>query len=249
MMSHESIVRENLKSLLGALGKFPGARYALAETGIVLYDGGVPDAYENYALLEPGYAAGAIESGLEFFRGHSNIWPIFPDVSDEAALALEHSGLARDDDFQAMTAELCCEPAAEIGKIAEMVRGKDEARAWADNAWRGFDSGEGAPEAFISFALDMAMLECFSLMRVGNESVGMLFASGGTCGIYYVATLPEARGRGLGGAIVDALKSRARELGFERVSLLATPSGHGLYLKHGFKDRGAVKIYRSDACE
>jgi ribosomal protein S18 acetylase RimI-like enzyme len=249
MMSHENIVRENLKSLLGALGKFPGARYALAEAGIVLYDGGVPDAYENYALLEPGYAAGAIESGLEFFRGRSNIWPIFSEASGEAIRALEGNGLVRDDDFQAMTAELRDGgPAAANGKIAEMVRGS-EARMWADCAWRGFDAKEGAPEAFVSLSLEMARLECFSLMHIGEKSVGMLFASGGTCGIYYVATLPEARGRGMAGAMVEALKLRARELGFGHAALLATPQGCGLYLKHGFKGCGAVKIYRSDACE
>ena len=246
-MEHTHAVYENLRSLLRAAGKLPGARYQSAG-GLTLCDAGVDDAYENYALLEPGLPSGAaIDRGLDFFARTSrqHIWPLFPGTDEEAGALLEAAGLTRGEDFMAMTSDLGGAPGARAGSaaIVERASDKDDARRWARTAWRGFDSVEDPPERFVSNVLGMARLGGVSLMRAGWEAVGMLFASGESCGIYYVATLPEARGRGLAGAIVEGLKSLARDIGHDRTVLLATTSGRKIYLKHGFEDKGAVKIY------
>jgi GNAT superfamily N-acetyltransferase len=251
-------VYENLKSLIRTLGGFPEARYMDARPGLALYDGGVGDAYENYALLDPAHTARAGEHeleksakfGLDFFSraGRPHIWPIFPGVPDGMGSVLERLGAERGEDFHAMSARVDeCAPPPDGGGFGTEgpLRGEREARAWADSAWRGFDSGEDAPEAFAVFACRMAARAEFSLFHIAGRATGMLYDGGGTCGVYYVATAPEFRGRGLGGAVVETLKARARSLGFGEVALLATPSGLPLYLKHGFTDRGAVKIYRS----
>jgi ribosomal protein S18 acetylase RimI-like enzyme len=91
----------------------------------------------------------------------------------------------------------------------------------------------------------MAERREFSLFHIRGRATGMLFAGDENCGIYYVSTLPEFRGRGLGGAIVDRLKAHAAELGFSKAVLLATPSGRPLYRKHGFAELETVMIYRS----
>jgi GNAT superfamily N-acetyltransferase len=242
-------VYENMRSLLEVMGSFGGSRIENPEPWLSLYDSGVRDAYENYALMEPGRFSGeAVARGLEFFGRTDcpHIWPLFPGTRDEARAALEAAGLKRGDDFQAMTAELGGEEPSSGGhaaKIEAPIKGESGAKAWAELAWRGFDS-EGAPPAkFAANAIAMARDERFFLARAGDGAVGMLFSDGKSCGIYYVATIPESRGRGMGGAIVGRLKSRARELGYGSVVLLATPSGRGLYLRHGFIDRGTVEIY------
>jgi GNAT superfamily N-acetyltransferase len=252
-MEHAYAVYENLRSLLRAVGKFPGARYQAAD-GLTLCDAGVDDAYENYALLGPGcQTRDAIAFGLEFFAraARPHIWPLFPEIDAGAGDLLEAAGLERREDFRAMTSDVRgarganCDPAA----AAELVSGEDDASRWARTAWRGFDSEDDPPEQFVSNVILMARSYDFSLMRIGWETVGMLFASGASCGIYYVATIPEARGRGLAGAIVEGLKSRAREIGYDKTILLATPAGRHVYLKHGFEDGRAIRIYSKDPGE
>jgi len=244
-------VYDNLTFLLGTFGKLEGTRYSGGEAGIALYDSGVPDAYENYALLEPArdVSEEMISRGLKFFArsGNAHIWPIFPGVADEACKILEDGGLARDGDFHAMIAEVSkadCNYADM--NFVETIRGNDEAAKWAECAWRGFGSDGRPPETFISNARGMARMDAFTLVHAGLRATGMLYASGGTCGIYYVATSPEFRGQGLAGAVVGELKARAHRLGFRRVVLLSTPSGLRFYLKGGFEDVGEVKIYRMD---
>jgi len=244
-------VYDNLAFLLGTFGDMAGTRYSGGEGGVAFYDSGVPDAYENYALLEPARPVSeeTVSRGLEFFArsGNAHIWPIFPGAADEARKILEDRGLARNEDFHAMIAETSKIDRNDADmNLAEAVRGDDEAGKWAGCVWRGFGSDGRPPESFVSNARSMARMDAFTLVHVGLKATGMLYASGETCGIYYVATSREFRGRGLAGAVIEGLKARARRLGFGRVVLLSTPSGLGLYLKHGFKDVGTVKIYRMD---
>ncbi|MCL2684152.1 MAG: GNAT family N-acetyltransferase [Synergistaceae bacterium] len=243
---------DNLASFIGALGGIPGTRYSVREPGVALYDSGVPDAYENYALLAPDAANGPVDTirrGLAFFAmsGNAHIWPVFPGVADGLCGILEDCGLARDGDFHAMIAETSRVYFNYPGSdIVETVHGDDEVRQWADCAWRGFDSEGEPPEPFVSNARCMARKDDFTLVHVGSKAVGMLYAGGAGCGIYYVATRPEYRGQGLARVIIEGLKTRARTGGFGRVVLLATSNGRKSYLKQGFEDVGKVRIYRMD---
>ena len=247
-MNRYDEVYDNLASLLGTLGKIAGTRYSGCEQAVALYDSGVPDAYENYALLESTglVAEKTIGHGLKFFEQSRNahIWPIFPGV-EEACNILEDHGLVRDEDFHAMIAETSGINRDDVDfNLVKTIRGDEEAGRWADIAWRSFDSCEGPPEQFVSNARGMARLDACTLVRVGWKGTGMLYSSDITCGIYYVATNREFRRQGFAGAIVEGLKARARRMGFDRVVLLSTPSGLKLYMKHGFADVGAVKIFR-----
>jgi GNAT superfamily N-acetyltransferase len=176
--------------------------------------------------------------------GHPLHWPVFPGAPDRLGRILMGLGLKREDDHIAMRAFLGDPIPAPAGapKISGPLRDENAVRRWAEYAWRGFDSGEMPPEPFVTFALNMARRPEISLVCAPGAA-GMLCAAEGSAGIYYVATVPEYRGRGLGGAVVEALKAAARGMGFGTVTLLATPRGHPLYLRHGFRDTGAVQIY------
>jgi GNAT superfamily N-acetyltransferase len=244
----------NLSATLRLMGNLAGARFSDDPAGLVLYDGGVKDSFENYALLSPaparGNLASMISEGLNFFSEANlpHIWPIFPGVPESACDILLERGLARDDDFYAMIADTSgarSKKDARTREVSGPIHGEAAAIKWAECAWAGFDSGDEAPEAFLSLAVNMSRRGEFSLVHIDGQATGMLCASGGTAGIYYVSTRPESRRRGLAGAIMDKLAAIADEAGARFTTLLATPSGRPLYLKHGFKDIAPVKIFRS----
>ncbi|WP_426756359.1 GNAT family N-acetyltransferase [Myxococcus sp. Y35] len=68
---------------------------------------------------------------------------------------------------------------------------------------------------------------------------GMARDVGDTTGIYMVATVPEARGRGLAAQVMHGLHHQARARGMEAAVLQATPEAKPLYQRLGYRDLGA----------
>jgi ribosomal protein S18 acetylase RimI-like enzyme len=83
------------------------------------------------------------------------------------------------------------------------------------------------------------------LGRLAGEPVAtnMLFTGAGVASIYGVATVPAARGRGIGGAISLKPLLDAREAGYRQAVLFATDEGKGCYTRIGFRDCG-VRLNR-----
>jgi GNAT superfamily N-acetyltransferase len=63
----------------------------------------------------------------------------------------------------------------------------------------------------------------------------LLLFGGGVAGIYNVGVVPEARGRGIGKAIVSAACIHAREKGYHYATLNANHMGRPVYQQLGFK--------------
>jgi GNAT superfamily N-acetyltransferase len=74
-----------------------------------------------------------------------------------------------------------------------------------------------------------------------------LFVSNKTAGIYLVATVPEARGKGLGTAVTWRAIVQARELGCALAVLQSTEMAQGIYEKLGFKSYCDISVYRRPA--
>jgi len=72
-----------------------------------------------------------------------------------------------------------------------------------------------------------------------------LFCAGGVAGIYHVATLPEARGRGFGTAMTLAAAHAGLELGYGIGGLFATTAGYGVYQRLGFQEYCHLDIFNS----
>jgi ribosomal protein S18 acetylase RimI-like enzyme len=66
---------------------------------------------------------------------------------------------------------------------------------------------------------------------------------GDLAGIYFVATMPEARGRGIGSAATRAAMRYARDAGARRAALQSSDSGFGVYRALGFEQRCVVSAY------
>ncbi|MDR3280314.1 MAG: GNAT family N-acetyltransferase [Synergistaceae bacterium] len=256
-MDNNEAALHNLRAMLRTLGRFPASGYSDEIRGLTLYDGGVDEPFENYALLDPAcreydtdkQAGDIVIAAFDFFArtGRPHHWPIFPGVPDRVCLALEERGMMRDHDFTAMAADLSGTNPKEgsLDLVSGPLRDENSAREWAECVWFGFDSDDPPPEMFASLAVNMAGCDDISLLHIAGEATGLLCAAEDSAGIYYIATMPASRGKGLGGTVVEALKLTASHAGFDKLTLLATPAGHPLYLKHGFRDAGIVKIYRS----
>ena len=70
-----------------------------------------------------------------------------------------------------------------------------------------------------------------------------LYLSAGVAGIYDVATLPEARGRGIGTAIAQQPVLVAREQGYNVAILHSTPMGDRVYRRLGFRENCRIGFY------
>jgi ribosomal protein S18 acetylase RimI-like enzyme len=70
-----------------------------------------------------------------------------------------------------------------------------------------------------------------------------VLVEGDLAGIYFVATMPEARGRGIGSAATRAAMRYAREAGATRAALQSSDSGFGVYRGLGFEQRCVVSAY------
>lgn len=70
-----------------------------------------------------------------------------------------------------------------------------------------------------------------------------LFFAAGVAGIYYVATLPHARGRGLASALTTRCLDEADQQGYRYVVLQSSPRAQALYQRLGFRRYCALGRY------
>ncbi len=74
-------------------------------------------------------------------------------------------------------------------------------------------------------------------------TIGMVLLHAGAGGIYYLATLPEKRRKGYGGAMVEHLLQRSKDAGYHLAILQATVEGLRLYEDLGFRPCCFMKEY------
>ena len=74
-------------------------------------------------------------------------------------------------------------------------------------------------------------------------STARLSLAGGAAGIYAIATLPEARGRGIGAANTHAPLVAARGLGYRIATLQSSDMGYRIYERLGFVEQFAYSIH------
>jgi hypothetical protein len=70
-------------------------------------------------------------------------------------------------------------------------------------------------------------------------ATNMLIPGGGVAGVIAVGTVPNARGKGIGGAITLKPLLDGREMGYRYGALFSTQMGYRVYERLGFRDTGA----------
>ena len=77
----------------------------------------------------------------------------------------------------------------------------------------------------------------------GTASVVGTLDLDGDCGVYWVATLPEARGRGLTSRHMHLALEDGRQRGCDISTLQATKLGRPVYEALGYRDIGTLEMW------
>ncbi len=125
---------------------------------------------------------------------------------------------------------------AELRRLTEVEQANDFWRvAIASYASIGFP-----PEVFAGYTNHAGLLAenvVAFLALLDGEPVGiaMTMVSHGVAGIYWVGSLEQARGKGIGRAVTVAATNAGFELGADVASLQASPMGKPIYLELGYE--------------
>jgi GNAT superfamily N-acetyltransferase len=93
------------------------------------------------------------------------------------------------------------------------------------------------------FAEDAPLVNYVASLAGEPVSVAALFDAAGVAGIYNVATIPSARGRGIGRAVTAAAMAEGVRRGLRVAALGASPLGHPVYRRLGFEEYGRLRSF------
>lgn len=195
-------------------------------------------AYSDPAVLR------ARASALDDFYEREGVkaWTVWVPESDRAsARMLETHGHVLDGRPQMMKLDLSHLPLPGRGDL-DWVEGVDYAdvarinEAAYDHAPGEFAPGIGAPEADHWRTWGA---------RVEGELVSVLITSdvGTDCGVYFVATLEHARGRGIARRLMGVALSAAARRGMKTSTLQASAAGRPVYERLGYESLGVVEMW------
>jgi GNAT superfamily N-acetyltransferase len=187
------------------------------------------------AMLEalPRLAEAYDEAGV-------NAWTVWTPAADEVAGAgLAAAGHALDAEPRAMSLELAelrvPEPDPDLRIRSEMDL--ETSRLINETAY-GYPPGDFPPME------PLPDTELFLAELVG-ETIGttLVLDRGPDCEITFVATLPEARGRGVAKRLLGHVLERAAERGQLASTLMATRLGFPVYEALGYHDVGGLQMW------
>jgi GNAT superfamily N-acetyltransferase len=193
--------------------------------------------YEDRAAL-----AGALDELAEIYqRAGVRAWTVWVPEGDRAsarlleeagnhldarpaAMALTLDGVERPEGLLDWTGE---------AEIEDLGRVNDDAYDFEGDPWRRALEGLPSGEAH----LYVARLD-------GRPASGLLTLDHeGDCGVYCVAALPAARGRGLTSGLIRHALADAHERGCTTSTLQATKMGRPLYERLGYRSLGAMEMW------
>ena len=144
--------------------------------------------------------------------------------ADPAAMTLELAGLGEPPDIECRTGDDLIPVVAEINDKSYPVEGTPFMRMMAGHppgvTWNYVADLDGEPGA------------CLQILPVDADACVLL-----------VATVPEARGRGLAGRLMQRALWDAREAGCDMSSLQATKLGEPVYARLGYESHGALQMW------
>lgn len=172
-------------------------------------------------------------------------WTVWvPEYHERARALLERSGHLLDATPAAMIVEL--------GRV-EPPRADDpepDPQPRLEELARVNDLAYGTGDAFARFmGRGPANRAHTYIARVGGEAAASVVSShhDGDCAMWWVATLPEARGRGLAAGLMRRALADGRERGCEVSTLQATKLGQPVYERLGYRSLGTIEMWERRA--
>jgi GNAT superfamily N-acetyltransferase len=178
----------------------------------------------------------------EYDRAGVRAWTVWvPEADEPVARGLAGAGHLLDAGPRAMAMEISALQAPEPDEaielreepdMAEVARLNEIAYGWAPGEFDAVSRSDG-PDTFAYFA------------SIEGETVGTTVAwdHADDTQIAWVATLPEARGRGAASQLMARAVAEAGGRGRRTTTLVATKLGRPVYDKLGYRDFGALQMW------
>ena len=137
---------------------------------------------------------------------------------------------------------------ARDGEVAIALVDGATARRWCEVFSDGFGLARKFGKAYLPFAIEVATkpngpLRNYALCSDGEMvATASLALHAGIAGIYNVATLPKARGKGFASALTAHVAAEARASGATIAALQASEMGLNVYRRLGFRERYSVDM-------
>ena len=251
----------NLTAFWTPYGSAPGSRMTSDAHGTWFHTGIANPLFNGVitAMLEPQAVAPLVDTlaGLIRDKGRSAFWWVGP-LTQPADLGarLESLGLKPAGTGPGMAADLNRLPEAgtpPAGFHMETVDGAEAQALWARTAGRGTGMSEEATEGLAALEAQItdpryrAQRRIIGFLDGKPVATAALVLEAGVAGIYAVATVPEARKRGIGRLMTLALLIDARERGYRVGVLQASSMGRPIYERLGFSEVGMYRLYLQGA--
>jgi len=225
------------------------------ESDMIIYYSGLPVPLLN-GILGPRFAAEnmsrKVESAMSHFRSMRMPmrWLLGPSSSpQDLGELLSSQGLKQGWAIPGMVLDLESVNREPLPKGFEIqqVADRGSLRACGDTLAEGFELrneiGKGVSDAVVSYGMSPTRRWFLGLLNGKAVTVSLLVLHDEFAGIYCVATVPEARGRGLGYAITREPLMAARTDGYSIAVLEASRMGFPVYKRIGFKQLFEFKTY------
>ena len=210
-----------------------------------LYAYATPDVPQRSLFNSVGYTdakafLAAREELADWYAGFGAAWTVWvPEGDTEVRGALEAAGHQLDAAPRAMFLDLSAVQKPDLGDIdwdegdiAASNLINDSAYGWPDGTWQQFNSPDATELRTYVARVDGKPAATIATIDHGED-----------CEIWSVATLPEARGRGLCTALMRQGLWDAREGGCATSTLQATAAGRPIYERVGYEDLGALQMW------
>jgi len=187
-----------------------------------------------------------IDETIEYFRlkgTNTFTWWMEPHVkSSDWKSVLSKKGFGFSDDTPGMAVDLH-EMKDSIQSVdgfeIRIVDGEESLRIWAKVFLNGFDLPPAwesiTSKLWVQLGLDLPIRNYLGYLNGKPVCTSTVFFGGGVAGIYCVATLPQARGKGIGAALTLKPLQNAREMGYRVGVLQSSEMGFNIYQRLGFR--------------
>jgi GNAT superfamily N-acetyltransferase len=238
-------VEDNLMAFFAAVGEGALFRRDPADDVVALRS---DVAFPNFNAVtaarfgvDPAVRAEAL-AGSYIADGLPWMWWLTPSTTPAGLEAvLEGRGLERED-VPGMYADLATPPT--VPPVAGLtVEASDDADSIVDVVLSGFDMPELVRAPMAAIMGDFPAINVLAHLDGRPVACGTAYLAGATAGLYNIATLEEARGRGVGYAVTAILMQLARRAGAAHAVLHATEAGRPVYERAGFVKVCEVPMY------
>ncbi len=206
------------------------------------------------ARLRPETAEETIEEILSNYEARALTfeWSILPgtEPADLSAMLRGH-GFTFEGDKPSMTIDLkrLTTPAPPAKLLIRKVESDEDLQAFMLVTKRAFGVSDRDHGIFLDILRSLGVggrsrYECYLGILNGQPvATSMLFRTEGVAGVYWVGTVPEGRGKGIGTQMTMEPLIDARTAGLDIATLQATSMGEPVYRRIGFEDCFRFGVY------